>query len=335
MFVLAQISGFLAWLCLLVSYYRKNTDKILVFHILSIIFYLLNYLFLGAWTGLFIVVLELLRDYFYYKTNKDSLIFIITLPAYFFLFIFSKDNLIEIIPIIASIIEGFILTKKKYIVVPGAILVYAMWVIYDISVGAYTGALTDGLIVTSNIGIFINIIKGYKKVNNFKISSKYSITKESIDKMIYLKKDIYTKEILLSNSYEEKLYNKSKSNLKFIKHNKELKGYITTISISKDTLNKIIELNEINLDYENIIIESNKYGKSILIDSIVLKEKYQNQKAKKLIIKAIIKLAKNKKYNNIIIIASTEFEKEIASNLSFIKIKEFKDNSIVYSLKGN
>ena len=42
MFVLAQISGFIAWLCLLVSYYRKNTDKILVFHILSIVFYLLK-----------------------------------------------------------------------------------------------------------------------------------------------------------------------------------------------------------------------------------------------------------------------------------------------------
>ena len=79
MFVLAQISGFLAWIALLVSYYRKNTDKILVFHILSIVFYLLNYLFLGAWTGLFIVVLELARDFLYYKTDKDNLVFLITL----------------------------------------------------------------------------------------------------------------------------------------------------------------------------------------------------------------------------------------------------------------
>jgi hypothetical protein len=85
----------------------------------------------------------------------------------------------------------------------------------------------------------------------------------------------------------------------------------------------------------DIIIESNKYGKSLLIDSIVLKEKYQNQKAKEIIINSIIKFKKNKKYNNIIIIASTEFEKEIANNLNFIKIKEFNDNSIIYSLKSN
>ena len=70
MFILAQIFGFLAWLCLLISYYRKNTNKILILHILSIVFYLLNYLFLGAWSGLFIIILELVRDSLYYKTYE-------------------------------------------------------------------------------------------------------------------------------------------------------------------------------------------------------------------------------------------------------------------------
>ena len=234
MFILAQISGFLAWLALLISYYRKNTNKILVLHILSIVFYLLNYLFLGAWTGLFIILLELIRDFLYYKTDKDDFIFLITIPIYIILFIFSRDNILELIPIAASLLEGFTLTKKKNIVVPGALIVYSMWVIYDISVGAYTGALTDGLIVISNIGILINIIKGYKQVDNFKISSRYNITKNSLEEINSLKKDVYAKEILLSNSYEEKLYNKNKNNLMFIKYYKTLKGYITTIFITKN-----------------------------------------------------------------------------------------------------
>ena len=38
-------------------------------------------------------------------------------------------------------------------------------------------------------------------------------------------------------------------------------------------------MNEVNNEYENIILESNLNGKSLLIDSIVLKEKYQNKKA--------------------------------------------------------
>jgi len=333
MFVLAQISGFLAWLALLFSYYRKNTNKILVLHILSIIFYLLNYLFLGAWAGLFIIALELIRDFLYYKTDKDDFIFLSTIPIYILLFITYRNNIIEIVPIAASLFEGFTLTRKKSIVVPGAIIVYLMWVVYDISVGAYTGALTDGLIVFSNICILINIIKGFKKVEKFKITSRFIITKNSLNKMNDLKKDIYAKNLLLSNSYEEKLYNKNKNNFMFIKFKKEQKGYITTIKVTKETIKQLLEIQEINEEYEKIIINNSDHGKSIIIDSIVLKEKYQNKKSMTLIVKNLQKLIKNKIYNNIIIIASTDFEKEISNNLKFINVKTLKDNSIIYSLK--
>lgn len=335
MFLLAQISGFLAWLALLISYYRKNTDKILVFHILSIVFYLLNYLFLGAWTGLFVIVLELIRDFLYYKTDKDNYIFLSTIPFYIVLFIFAKDNIVELIPIFASLFEGFTLTKKKNIVVPGALIVYSMWVIYDINVNAYTGALTDGLIVISNIGILINMIKGYKMIDSFKITSRCSITKKTFEDILYLKKDIYAKEILLSDSYEQKLYNKNKNSFIFIKQKKELKGYITTIPITNEIINQIIEIDELKDNYENIILNSNKTGKSLVIDSIVLKEKYQNNKSKKLISKKILKLLNNKRYNKFIILASTEFEKEIANDLKFIELKKLNDNTIIYSNKGN
>ena len=90
MFYLAQLFGILAWLTLLLSYYRKNTDKILFVQIISVIFYLLNYLFLGAWTGLIVVIFELVRDSLYYKTDKDNLLFILNeggliLPSIIFL----------------------------------------------------------------------------------------------------------------------------------------------------------------------------------------------------------------------------------------------------------
>ena len=330
MFILAQISGFLAWLALLISYYRKNTNKILILHIFSIVFYLLNYLFLGAWAGLFIISLELIRDFLYYKTDKDNLIFLTTIPIYIILFILYRNNIVELIPIAASLFEGFTLTKKKHIVVPGALIVYSMWVIYDISVGAYTGALTDALIVISNIGILINIIKGYKQVDNFKISSRYNITQNSLKEINTLKKDVYAKEFLLSNSYEEKLYNKNTNNLIFIKYYKNLKGYITTISITKEDLKKIIELTDIKNNYESIILNSNPKGKILLIDSIVIKEKYQNKKSLELITKTIYKLSQNKKYTNVIILASTDFEKEIAKKLNYKILKNFNENSIIY-----
>ena len=118
----------------------------------------------------------------------------------------------------------------------------------------------------------------------------------------------------------------------FIKNKNELKGYITTIHVSKETKNKILNITELKDNYENIILDSNK-GKIVIIDSIVLKEKYQNKTTEHLIIKTIYKLTKLHK--NILIIASTEFEKDIANSLSFNIVKKLSDNSIIYEYKGN
>ena len=148
-----------------------------------------------------------------------------------------------------------------------------------------------------------------------------------------IKKNTDKNNLLLSNSYEEKLLKKNENNFMLIKLKKELKGYITKILVPKETIKKILKLEEINKEYENIIIDGNKYGKSVIIDSIVLKEKHQNIKSINLITKNIKKLIKNINYDNIIIIATTDFEKEIANNLKFKIIKNLKDNSIFYSFK--
>ena len=185
-FILAQICGFTAWLMILLSYYRKNTNKILFIQILGIIFYLFNYLFLGAWSGLLVIFIELTRDYLYYKTDKDNLIFLLTLPIYAILIVFAWGDYIEIIPIVASLFEGFTLTKKKRIIVPGAIIVYSMWIVYDLNVASYSGVLTDILIVFSNIGILVNMIKGFQETKKFKISSRFSFGLSSLNKMLEL-----------------------------------------------------------------------------------------------------------------------------------------------------
>lgn len=330
MFILAQTCGIIAWLLMLLSYYRKNTTKILIIQVFSIIFYLLNYLFLGAWTGLYILILELIRDYLYYKTDEDNLIFVSTIPIYIILFIMSLNDCVEMIPIAASLFEGFTLTKKKNIVVPGALIVYSMWIIYDFNVQAYSGALTDGLIIFSNLIILYKMITGYKELDEFKINSRYSMTTNTLTELNKLKKDLYAEDLLLSDSYEFKLYNKNNNYLKFIKFKNQLKGYYTSILISKDELNKILEINELKNNYEDIILNKSNKEKILLIDSIVLKEEYQNKKSIQLIIKSILKLIKINKYDNVIIIASTTFEKDIAKTLNFTSIKEFNDSSILF-----
>ena len=154
-FIFIQLIGILAWLMLGASYYRKDTDKILVFQIIGTILYCIHYGFLGAWSGLFICACETLFDFGYYKTDKDKYIYMASVPIRIIGGLFGFSSVIDILPITASLTDGYTLTKKKKVVVFGAVISYTLWVIYDICVMSYSGAITDGMIVISNLSILL------------------------------------------------------------------------------------------------------------------------------------------------------------------------------------
>ena len=165
-FILIQIIGVAAWLFLALSYYRKNTNKILVFQIIGTILYCLHYFLLEAYSGVFICLFEVLFDYGYYKTDKDNYIYLASVPIRILGGILTYNVIYDILPILASLIDGYTLTKKKKKVVIGAVISYTLWVIYDICVMSISGAFTDGIIVLSNLSILIfgyNIMKKDKK----------------------------------------------------------------------------------------------------------------------------------------------------------------------------
>lgn len=154
-FILIQGIGILAWLMLILSYYRKDTNKILVFQIVGTVLYCLHYGLLGAWSGLFICACETLFDLGYYKTDKDRYIYMASIPIRIIGGLIGFSSIIDVLPICASLIDGYSLTKKKKIVVIGAVISYTLWVIYDIFVMSYSGAITDGMIVLSNLSILL------------------------------------------------------------------------------------------------------------------------------------------------------------------------------------
>lgn len=171
-FIFIQLIGILAWLMLIFSYYRKDTNRILVFQIIGTILYCLHYYLLGAYSGLFICAFEVIFDYGYYKTDKDKYIYMLSIPIRIFGGLISFKTIVDVFPIIASLIDGYSLTKKKKIVVVGAIISYTLWVIYDICVMSYSGVLTDGLVVLSNLSILLfnkDIRKIDKRSNVFSL----------------------------------------------------------------------------------------------------------------------------------------------------------------------
>ena len=171
-FYFIQLIGFVAWILLAVSYYRKDTNHILVFQIISTILFCLHYLLLGAYSGLLICIYEVIRDYSYYKTDADNYIFIGSIAVYGISAYITFTSILDLFPYLASLIDGFFLTKKRKIVVLGAIVTYTLWLIYDLYAKSYSGAITDGIIIISNLYILI-----FRKDSDKVITSKTPIIK--------------------------------------------------------------------------------------------------------------------------------------------------------------
>lgn len=154
-FWLVQGIGIVAWLVLVVSYYREDTNRILIFQIIATALYCVHYYLLGAYSGLFICIFEVIRDYLYYKTDLDDYIFYGSIPVYIINGIVTFTGWYDLLPAMSSLLDGYTLTKKKNIVVIGAVISYTSWVIYDIFVMSYSCAITDGIVVLSNLSILL------------------------------------------------------------------------------------------------------------------------------------------------------------------------------------
>lgn len=161
-FVIAQIIGIVAWLFLFFSYYRKNTKKILFSQIICSILFIIHYFLLGAFSGVLTCFFDLIFDSAYYLIKKRKIVYIISIPIRILcgLFVFAAP--IDFLPIAASLLEGYSLTKEKIYVVIGGIIVYSIWAVYDMFIMSIPGAISDMIIVVSNIAILVTILKKKK-----------------------------------------------------------------------------------------------------------------------------------------------------------------------------
>lgn len=162
-FYLAQITSLFAWFFLIISYWKNKDNKILYLQLLSCIFFVLNYLFLEAYTGLFVVFFEIIRDYLYVKFEDDKKTFLYTLPVYAFIGIFSYDGFWSLFSILASLNDGYALIYKGKKVVSLGIITYVLWLIYDIRYFSLPNIIAESILIISNL--IILLIKKESKYN--------------------------------------------------------------------------------------------------------------------------------------------------------------------------
>lgn len=344
--IIGNVLGIIGWLLLVYSYYQDDTKKILFWQILSSIFYVGNYYFLGATAGLFICFFELTKELLYYKTNRERLVFYLTLPIYVVIAWYSVLNpenqslaWIELLPVIGSIIDGFVLTTTRNITVIGGIVSNILWVIYDVCILSFACALTDGILVISNTSI---ALFGYSRLlqSDKLIISKISHFSKRIGKYISkIDRKLYGDKYLWDTNYQKEIFNKNKDSMYLVRYNGKILGYVNYLSLTEEEYNKIKNSEKYYDDYpiESIVPFHKSRQNYILVESVAIDPSYHNYRVAKLIKNKISYFLKEKYRKGIHIkgmlgIAVDPFEIDVFDNCKFTLLKEYDTKEKLYEL---
>ena len=162
-FVLAQILGGIGAIAMIFSTWQKTRKKMFVFLIFDNLFYFLQYIVLKAYCGAFTNIVGLIRLAIFGKKNtsefyrtKHPLYIVITL--YIIIGIFTYNGILSLFPTIASIIYAIVLWQDQPSNIrKGTAFMLTLWLMYNIAVKAYVGALTEGILLISTIFAIIKI----------------------------------------------------------------------------------------------------------------------------------------------------------------------------------
>lgn len=138
-------------------------------------------------------------------------------------------------------------------------------------------------------------------------------------------KKVYDKEMIWPLEYLKKLYKKDPDNFIFIKHKKELEGYINFVYVNKSEFNEIKRIRDFKVSYEDILLNSNGRGNYIVIDNILLKERSQNKKSVEMFKKELLKFLRDNEYLDVIASSVNDFEAEVLIAAGFKKYKKLEN----------
>ena len=339
-FLLSQLAALIAWIFFAYSYHAKRENRIIYLQLVSSIFYCVSYLFVGAITGFLISAFEALKEYGCYKTDKDKYIFIITIPIYIVIALISEHSMYTIIPILASLIDGYGMLRNNKIMVFCGIVSNFMWIYYDLYYLEYVTALGDLLLVLSNLSIVIFWIIKYISLKNIRITSDTKLTDKTLEEIKKLDDECYDYEYRWPFEKLKELYLKENDSYILIKDKSRIIGYVNILNLDNDLCDTIISSDYMldNYNEDNI----RKYDKSdslfLNINSIVIKREYNNKKLVSRLEKNINnyidkKIRDGYKIDKIFIYVVNELENQIVTDLGFVKVKDINNECLLYVKK--
>ena len=338
--IISQLFALLAWLFLTISYHEKRKNKIILFQIISGLFYCVSYIFVLATSGFLICLFETIIAIFYYKTDKDKLIYIFTFPMYILIGIlaYTNEELFALIPIIASLIDGYGMIKNNKIIVYTGIISYILWLIYDLHYLEYVNVIGDIILIISNVSIILYGLYIFIKRNEIKVNIVKELDDNDINEVQKLDEEYYDNIYRWDIKKIKELYDIEKNSYILVKHNNKIVGYVNFLNVTKDIYNRVINDNKIIDSFSSFDIK--KYCKNELLyinmNSIVLKREYNNKiiinKLKDCINKFINDKINNK-YNIkvVYIYIVNDLEETIVKSMKFNKIKNISNECILYN----
>lgn len=160
-FYIAQFFGVLVIIANVLAMQMKNKKQIILMFILANLFSAINFLLLKSYSGAlicgFAIIQTLINKIF---ENKEVKVPKVIIGIYILILIalgrITYTNYIDILPIICSILYTLtILQEKESNIRKISLLNILLWVIYDITIKAYTASLSDILMTISTlIGIY-------------------------------------------------------------------------------------------------------------------------------------------------------------------------------------
>jgi hypothetical protein len=340
-FVIAQLLAVIGWFFLIYSYYKEDIHQLLKMQIIACTFETLSYMALGAWSGLFACLLDLIKAALYYKTDKKSVVFFATLPFYIVLAVFAiqSEGPIALLPAIGGVIDGFVLTRSKTTATIGSIVASILWIIYDLIVYAYAAAIADVILVTSN---FFVLFLGYSRILHIEklhvIKCQYLTRNLSIN-ILNLDKKNYPAEYLWSIDQQRNIFKLNPDSILLIRNKKRIIGYLNYLTITEEAYKHI---KRAQVFYRNVSPESitamRRHRKNyLLIESICIDKSYDSDKMVSFISRHFRTFLRNRhkqgcNFYGIASVAISDFEKEYLEAEHFAHIKDYRNGEALYEL---
>ncbi|MCL2869466.1 YgjV family protein [Candidatus Saccharibacteria bacterium] len=155
--IVAQIAGLIASAISIGGIQLKKKRHILIAFIAANAFYCIDFLLIGAWSGLLVSLISIIQTLVVYGYDKHKKPITKTLIVVFILIslatgVFSVRQFVDLLPLLAFALYSLSIVQKKgkNLRILTLILIIC-WMVYDSSVGAYSLLISDTFFTVSTL----------------------------------------------------------------------------------------------------------------------------------------------------------------------------------------